>query len=186
MYAIRSYYALLSAFWHLGHSLTVVSPYLVLTRSLYRALRRLSRHRRRLIILTNSLASTDVPVTYAGYRRRRRRLLRLKVSLHELQPRGGRSLHAKLALLDERRLLIGSLNLDPRSFYLNTEMALLLESPALVAAVQSWLTQQLGPEASWQLALDGFGVCWPTGRVEPQTSWWQRLWIRLLARNNFV
>ena len=84
---------LLSAFWHLGHSLTVVSPYLVLTRSLYRALRRLSRHRRRLIILTNSLASTDVPVTYAGYRRRRRRLLRLKAALHELQPRGGRSLH---------------------------------------------------------------------------------------------
>lgn len=172
---------LLSAFWHLKHSLTVVSPYLVLTRSLYRTLRRLARQQRRLIILTNSLASTDVPVTYAGYRRRRRRLLRLKAALYELQPQAGRSLHAKLALLDERSLLIGSLNLDPRSFYLNTEMALLLESPALVAAVQSWLTEQLSPRVSWRLALDGRGVRWPTGRVEPETRWWQRLWIRLLA-----
>ncbi len=173
--------ALLAEFWRLQHSLTVVSPYLVLTRALYRALRRLSRQQRRLIVLTNSLASTDVPATYAGYRRRRRHLLRFRAALHELQPHAGDSLHAKLALLDEHSLLIGSLNLDPRSFYLNTEMALLLESPALVAALQPWLTRLLSPDASWQLQADGVGVRWPTGRVEPQTRWWQRLWIRLLA-----
>ena len=64
-------------------------------------------------------------------------------------------------------------------------MALLLEGSELVTAVQSWLTQQLSPEASWQLALDGLGVRWPTGRVEPQTRWWQRMWIRLFRITSY-
>ena len=38
------------------------------------------------------------------------------------------SLHAKAFILDREKVFIGSLNLDPRSFYENTEIGLILNS----------------------------------------------------------
>ena len=40
----------------------------------------------------------------------------------------GARLHAKLAVIDERRLFIGSMNLDHRSAAVNTEAGLLIDS----------------------------------------------------------
>jgi cardiolipin synthase C len=101
-------------------------------------------------VLTNSLASNDVIPVHAGYARYRKRLLRHGVGLHELRraredtpvrrsgkkklPRFGASnssLHAKMFVLDERRVFIGSLNFDPRSLYLNCEMGLMIDSSKL-------------------------------------------------------
>ena len=41
------------------------------------------------------------------------------------------SLHAKNYIVDRRLVFIGSLNMDPRSARLNTEMGIVLDSPAL-------------------------------------------------------
>jgi cardiolipin synthase C len=101
-------------------------------------------------VLTNSLASNDVIPVHAGYARYRKRLLRHGVGLHELRraredrpvrrsgkkklPRYGASnssLHAKMFVLDECRVFIGSLNFDPRSLYLNCEMGLMIDSAKL-------------------------------------------------------
>jgi len=41
------------------------------------------------------------------------------------------SLHAKTYMVDHKTVFVGSLNLDPRSAHLNTEMGLVLESPDL-------------------------------------------------------
>jgi cardiolipin synthase C len=105
-------------------------------------------------VLTNSLASNDVIPVHAGYARYRKRLLRHGVALHEMRrfredkpvrrsgkkklPRFGASsssLHAKIFILDERRVFIGSLNFDPRSLYLNCEMGLMIESAKLGAHI---------------------------------------------------
>ena len=40
-------------------------------------------------------------------------------------------LHAKLAVIDRRWLFIGSMNLDPRSATINTELGMVVDSPAL-------------------------------------------------------
>src|SRR4030095_9579921 len=45
------------------------------------------------------------------------------------------SLHAKTVAVDAVRVFVGSLQLDPRSIRLNTEMGLVIESPSLAAAV---------------------------------------------------
>ena len=142
-------------------SLRIVSPYLVPTRPLYQGLRRLLRRGVGVLMLSNSLAGTDMPLAYSGYRTRRKRLLNAGVRLFELRPGNQRCLHAKLALFDDSHLLVGSLNLDPRSSYLNTEIALLLHGQSLAAEVQSWLDLILTDDSAWPLCLSQGQVRWP-------------------------
>jgi len=95
-------------------------------------------------LLTNSLASTDEPLVYLGYRRYRAELLAAGVELYELSPSRIRRenvfkafrdstgrLHAKTAVIDRRRVFFGSMNFDPRSASVNTEMGVFVDSPQL-------------------------------------------------------
>jgi cardiolipin synthase C len=95
-------------------------------------------------VLTNSLASTDEPIVHIGYARHREELLRMGVDLYELSSsriKGNKRpflfgaslgrLHAKLVVVDKKRLFIGSMNLDPRSATINTELGALIDSPPL-------------------------------------------------------
>ena len=97
-------------------------------------------------ILTNSLASTDVGAVHAGYRRYRRTLVEGGVQVYEVQPSSdftdalydeglfgskNASLHAKTFISDRRYLFVGSMNLDPRSVQLNTELGFVIDSPEL-------------------------------------------------------
>ena len=95
-------------------------------------------------VMTNSLASTDEPVVHIGYSRYREELLRMGVDLYELSASRlrenkrmflfGKSLgrlHAKLVVIDRRRLFIGSMTLDPRSATINTELGAMIDSPPL-------------------------------------------------------
>ena len=125
-------------------TLRLVSPYLILTRSLRRQLKRQRQAGMAIEILTNSLASTDVPLVYGAYRRHRPWLVRQGIALAELESEA-LSLHAKLILMGDEEALLGSFNLDPRSLLLNTELMLHLRCPALCAELQQWL-------ARWQQA----------------------------------
>ena len=49
--------------------------------------------------------------------------------------------------MDRQRVFVGSFNLDSRSAHLNTEMGLVIESPALAAAIADGLDQQLRSNA---------------------------------------
>lgn len=95
-------------------------------------------------VITNSYASTDSGVVHAGYARYRERLLSGGIELYELKPTSRRerrkgavayksaaSLHTKVFVLDRETVFIGSLNLDPRSIDINTEMGILVHSPEL-------------------------------------------------------
>jgi len=99
-------------------------------------------------ILTNSLATNDVPLVHTGYARYRVALLRAGVDLYELsrsltQHNEGLALpgaslgrlHAKAAVIDQTTVYIGSMNLDPRSESFNTELGILAECPELAKDV---------------------------------------------------
>ena len=132
-------------------TLRLVSPYLILTRSLRRHLKRQRQAGVGIEILTNSLASTDVPLVYGAYRRHRPWLERQGIVLAELAGEA-HSLHAKLILMGEEEALLGSFNLDPRSLMLNTELMLHLHSPRLCDELQQlidgWLQQAVHPVAA--------------------------------------
>jgi len=100
------------------------------------------------VILTNSLAATDVPAVHIGYSRYRVALLRTGVKLYELRPSGVQrdelalvphasfgSLHAKAAVIDESMVYLGSMNLDPRSDSTNTELGIFARCPELAREV---------------------------------------------------
>ena len=104
-------------------------------------------------ILTNSLASNDVLAAYAGYSKRRSKLVASGVELYELRPDAGlidkrilsgkskAALHTKAMVFDRKDVFIGSFNLDPRSGDINTEAGLYIESPELAAQVISHLDE---------------------------------------------
>ncbi|MGZ5205681.1 MAG: phospholipase D-like domain-containing protein, partial [Caldimonas sp.] len=98
---------------------------------------------------------------------------------------------AKVATIDNRILFIGSLNLDPRSFRSNTEVGLVIESPALAATASRLFRESLASGAyRLRLSADGEHIEWletdEQGRQivhteEPDDDWLLRLKTRLLA-----
>jgi cardiolipin synthase len=96
-------------------------------RALYRARRRGVKVR---IIVP---AESDVPVIQWATRHLYDRLLRRGIRVYE---RKHRMLHSKVMVVDDRSVVLGSCNLDPRSFWLNLEFSGVLHSPSLAAAVK--------------------------------------------------
>ena len=129
----------------------IVSPYFVPGPGGLALLQQASDRGIDISVMTNSLGATDEPLVYRGYRRYRMAMLKMGVRLAELRPepdpmppahgRFGSSslgrLHAKLAVVDSRWLLVGSLNMDLRSSRINTELMLAIDSPTLAARVAS-------------------------------------------------
>lgn len=119
-------------------------------------------------ILTNSLAASDVPVVHAGYAKYRKPLIKAGVSLWELQPTGPvtkkrhknkdlpgsskASLHAKTMIFDRHTLFVGSMNLDPRSVNLNTEIGILIYDKTLAKFASNVFLAEL-PEHAWRIEL---------------------------------
>jgi putative cardiolipin synthase len=130
--------------------ITMVSPYFIPGDEGLKLLQESAARGVRIVALTNSLDATDESLVYAGYARYRRAMLKAGVHLYELGARlssrerrlgdfrssSGR-LHAKMAVVDRRRLFVGSMNLDGRSARLNTEIGLLIDSPELAAQFYS-------------------------------------------------
>lgn len=120
-------------------------------------------------ILTNSLASTDVVAVHSGYEPYRKDLIKSGVELYELMPVDekrprqrflGRSqppragLHTKAYIIDRRYTSIGSLNLDPRSVELNTEVLLVIDSPEIAARMMRMFERTIDPAVSYTLTVD--------------------------------
>ena len=86
-------------------------------------------------------------------------------------------------MFDRKKVLIGSFNFDPRSRYLNTEMAILVESPELAAKVAQFIDKGMSLANSFRLELVDDDVVWVGEqgghevrfRHAPVTSLWRRL-----------
>lgn len=160
----------------------------------------LARRGVHVVVLTNSLDSNDVESVHGHYARYRKALLQAGVELWELRPdreRADRSLlelgqslsglHAKAFVVDRRRLFVGSFNWDPRSVAINTEMGVLIDSPALAGPVARRFEADL-PGVAYRLRLDADGEIewlsrrddgtWIAYRDEPSDSAWRKLRTR--------
>lgn len=147
----------------------LISPYFIPSEQGIGILSGLARRGVRVRILTNSLASTDVPVVHAGYSRVRAELVSAGVDLYEIRPNapfnsgnswrrgssGDASLHAKAVVVDRRHVLIGSMNLDPRSRLHNTEVAVLLESMQIGSDLAMMFEEAIQPTVAFRVALAG-------------------------------
>jgi len=178
--------------------LIISSPYFIPGANGIALFKKLREQGVRVRILTNSFAANDVAVVHSGYARYRKDLLKLGVELYEIKPSlveaseqeqkhfgsSGASLHAKSFVFDRRQLFVGSLNLDPRSLYLNTELGIVVESPELAEKLARQFEEFLRPEYSYRLVLEGTDgdLVWVSeenGREvratrDPEVGFWRR------------
>ncbi|HRO59681.1 MAG TPA: phospholipase D family protein [Burkholderiaceae bacterium] len=149
--------------------LVIVTPYFVPGPHGMAAFRALRERGVAIRVLTNSLASTDAAIVHVGYARYRTELLETGVELHELRPQLGAprsrlggfgssmaSLHAKALIIDRHTSLIGSMNMDPRSVWLNSELAIVIPDEDIAAQVLQ-LYEEVVEKSSYRLRLDEDG-----------------------------
>ncbi len=120
----------------------------------------------RVRVLTNSLASNDVPAVTAKYKKYRKPLIEAGVELYEFSAhpeiQAGvvdtdpveakfAGLHTKALVVDRESVYIGSLNLDPRSIQLNTEMGMIVTSTRLAEEVAAIAERDMAPANSWRV-----------------------------------
>jgi cardiolipin synthase len=86
-------------------------------------------------------ARSDVPLVRLLGRSYYGALLRKGVEIYEL---GREILHTKVMLIDGERTVVGSANLDQRSFHRNFELNLIIDDTAFSGQVQTMLRQDFG------------------------------------------
>jgi putative cardiolipin synthase len=146
-------------------------------------------------ILTNSLASHDVPAVNSHYETWRKPMLQAGVALYELRadaavqatvvdtaPVHGRfvGLHTKAMVIDRQRSFVGSMNLDPRSEVINSEMGVVIDSAELASALAQAMQQDMGGSNSWSVTLGpDDALRWTsdagTQSTQPARGAWQRV-----------
>jgi len=182
--------------------LIVVSPYFVPTDRGVDMLRGVRSNGVEVIVLTNSLAATDVAAVHAGYAPYRKPLLEGGITLYEVRPDAQRkqkegrkwigasrsSLHAKAFIFDRRWAFVGSFNFDPRSATLNTEMGLLVDCPVLAEEMAEDLLSVID-QMAYRVELDAAGdLVWFAGdppdqifTSEPGAGFWRRFSTGLIG-----
>lgn len=154
----------------------IISPYFVPGKEGALGLVRDVERGMRVAVLTNSLAATDVAAVHTGYARYRRELLRGGVELYEMKLKAadpdtrreisvlgsaGATLHTKAMVIDRRWAFIGSMNIDPRSANLNTEMGVLVDSPELAGQLRRQFELTTSPDLSYHVVLEEHeGLVW--------------------------
>ena len=188
-----------------ARELQIVSPYFVPTAFGVDYLVGMAKQGVHISVLTNSLEATDVTAVHAGYAKHRKALLQAGITLYEMkrnavnEPMAARkltgssasSLHAKTFSADRQRAFIGSFNFDPRSANLNTEMGLMVESPAIASGIANAfvdlipgnayrMQQDVDGELQW-VEEDGHPGAERVHDEEPGTGFWLNAAVTLMA-----
>lgn len=187
-----------------AEEIVVFTPYFIPGRRGMETISEIAGKGVRVVLVTNSLATNNHTSVHSAYASYRKRLLDAGVELWEARVDAARivgddgateldhlTLHTKGILIDRRRMFVGSLNLDPRSIDINTEMGILIESGELAGRLTEDALARI-PDMAWRVEYDDDGhLRWRAtidGREaiennEPQTSWWKRFqaWLLKIA-----
>jgi len=150
--------------------LWIANAYFVPSRRLLRLLARAARRGVDLRILLPGVS--DNVLTLAAGRGVFGALLRAGARIFE---RGGRFLHAKAALLGSEHALVGSVNLDSRSFRHNLELNLLVQHAGFAAELEKAFLDQMPDSREVQLAA-WEARSWPT-RLGQHAAYALRWWL---------
>jgi putative cardiolipin synthase len=204
--------AVVAALSQVQAQLLIITPYFVPDATEFTALTTLRDQDVTVRILTNSLWSSRDILPHSAYTRYRRRLLEHGIGLYELRANPGSAqgsgqsarlsrygnygLHAKLFVLDGKRIFVGSMNYDKRSRNLNTEIGLLIDSEVLANQSASRFVAMTLPENAYVLSLRGDAahggerITWSTTMdgvpvettTEPSPSAWLRRASQFVSR----
>jgi putative cardiolipin synthase len=173
----------------------VITPYFIPGKNGVEFWRNITSKGVRVVVVTNSLASNNHTPVHAGYARYRHDMIDAGVELYEVRvdasklPEGSDqpgydsvTLHIKALVIDRRYSFVGSLNLDPRSIDINTEMGVLIDSAEMTGGMAEKFFQNL-PSFAYRVTEDEKGkLRWTTvidgkevvENKEPHASRWLR------------
>ncbi|MGB4117217.1 MAG: phospholipase D family protein [Polaromonas sp.] len=189
--------------------LLVVSPYFVPGPEMMKQFADIKKRGVRVRVLTNSLASNDAVAAHAGYARYREALIAMGVEMYEMRSEqrgtvasfgtgsgsgGGSSgasrasLHAKAVVVDNRLLVVGSMNLDLRSKLQNSEVAVVIRNRKLAAEATALIEPGLS-QGAYKVELKDGQLVWrapqgsglPDATSEPDASLGLKLMVRMIA-----
>ena len=174
----------------------IFTPYFIPGKSGIEFIKKIRAKGVKVVLITNSLASNNHTAVHSAYSSYRRDLLEMGVELWEARADAVQvtvkasnttlkeplTLHTKGILIDRKQVFVGSLNLDPRSIDINTEMGILIESGELVSEMTDGALADIPTIAyrlmmddrrriSWHATIDGREV---VETHEPLTSPWRR------------
>lgn len=185
--------------------LFLVSPYFIPGKQGVELLTSVRQRGVRVVVVTNSLSSTDGVPVHSKYQLYRKQLLQAGIEIYEMKatptPQQQRrlgiapdpdetssaALHAKTFAFDRRVSFIGSYNLDPRSSKLNTEMGVLIDCPELAKDLPGNIERSL-IRSAYRLELVGNRIEWVSTQggkqirhtSEPDTDLMKRLKVGVL------
>jgi putative cardiolipin synthase len=187
--------AIRDLFLSAGEELLITNAYIIPDAKTVDGLQRITKQGVKIRVLTNSLASHDVPAVNSHYKMWRRPLIEAGVDLYEIRPDAAirktvadtppvesefMGLHTKAVVVDRKRVFIGSMNLDPRSEQINSEMGVIVESHDLARKLARVMERGMSPENSWRVEVDPEGdLRWVSGSQvltqQPARSFMQRV-----------
>lgn len=125
-----------------AQDVVIQTPYVICSRPMYEDLTALCAAAGGVSIITNAVESGANLFGCTDYLNQKSNVLATGAQVYEFS--GAHSMHTKTVLIDDRLCLVGSYNMDMRSTYLDTELMLAVDCPALNA--------QLRPNAEEQMA----------------------------------
>ena len=182
----------------------IFTPYFIPRKRGMELVRELRARGINVVVLTNSLATNNHTSVHSAYATYRKDLLKAGVELWEARADAAKitapdgetqlehlTLHTKAMMIDRKHIFVGSLNLDPRSIDINTEMGLLIDSPEMGELLANNAIDRI-PMIAYRLKLDDKGkITWHATidgeevveTKEPQTSGWRRFsaWFLKIA-----
>ena len=151
----------------------IQTPYLILPQKGDKVFKQLRRKNPDIDIQvsTNSLSTTDNFMAYAlSYRNKKKYLKKLRWRIFEFKHNPVDAdlivtpinpterakdyyvcIHAKTYIVDNKKLFIGSFNIDPRSTNLNTEAGLLIYDKKVAQDVANTILRDMAPQNSWTI-----------------------------------
>jgi putative cardiolipin synthase len=175
--------------------IVIITPYFVPRMAGVEVIEGLLARGIRVVVITNSLASNNHTAVHSGYARYRKRLIKAGAELYEIKAdevgdwegREGHpellTLHTKAAIIDRETVFIGSLNFDPRSLDINSEMGLFITSDTVGAEVYDMVSESMAGVTYHVIVNDKDQLRWVFNHQnkhevldkEPLTTWGRRV-----------
>lgn len=156
-----------------SYQTSVITPYMIPSKELLADLERATQEGRKVRFLVPSMESNNHTMAHSHYKKYRKKLLDSGADLYEFRGEPSAalralsdtspvkskfiSLHTKAFVLDEHWVLLGSLNVDPRSIKINTEHMLVIDSPRLAAEMLADYETMIAPENAWAVTRNDKG-----------------------------
>ncbi|MEE9368910.1 MAG: phospholipase D family protein [Pontiella sp.] len=150
---------------------SVITPYMIPSKEFLANVEKVVKEEKRTIrFLVPSMESNNHTMAHSHYKKYRKKLLKAGAELYEFRGKPSAelraysdtppiksdfiSLHTKAFVIDDRWVLLGSLNVDPRSININTEHMLIIDCPDLAKQLLSDFDTMIAPENAYAVTLN--------------------------------